>query len=799
MRYRRAFGLLGLPLCACVLAFNFATETSVADDTALAEQIRALPTEVFTTQERDAARQMVQRNIRQRLQEANRESTRQWQSMTTRREWEKFRDDRLSALRESLGTLPGTGSPPTIRNTGRLVGDGLIVEKPVFESRPGLWVTANLYRPAKTEAPAPAILICHSHHNPKTQDELQTMGMSWARFGALVLVMDQLGHGERRQHSFRTAADYPEEFRVGRQDYFYRYDTSLQLTLVGESLMGWMVGDMMRGIDVLLAQGGVDRQRIILIGAVAGGGDPAAVTAALDSRVAVAVPFNFGGPQPENRFPLPDDSEQSFPYAGGGSWESTRNLRLSASEGFLPWVIVGGIAPRKLIYGHEFSWDQEHDPVWKRLQKIYGWYQADESLSFAHGAGLLQGKPPEATHCNNVGRAHRKMIYPALERWFQMTGSIDDEYSRTFRSDELLCWTDSLRDELKPKLAHTLATEIARWQFQSIAQELRPLSPAKRRDQTRKRWAAILGDIEPNRQPNVRLIRREEKTLSDSAVEHALLEAEPGITLPLLLLLPNRQKRVPLVVCVAQSGKGRFIQENATAISELLTAGVAVGLLDVRGTGETAPADESRDRTSTATSLSASEWMLGGTLLGARLRDLRTALAYLRKHKSIAGDRIALWGDSFAPINAASARLVVPHGIDGRPQVAAPLGGLLTLLAALFEDDVRAVYIRRGLIGYATALDSPAVYLPHVAIVPGAAAAGDLLAVLSSLPSTSIHFQEPIDGANRPLDEIAMKASRTRLQSLGGRVAMTSSHELSQSAGPWLTKQLTKQLADAER
>jgi hypothetical protein len=278
-----------------------------------------------------------------------------------------------------------------------------------------------------------------------------------------------------------------------------------------------------------------------------------------------------------------------------------------------------------------------------------------------------------------------------------------------------------------------------------------------------------------------------------------LLETEQGITLPLLLLLPNRQKRVPLVVCVAQSGKGRFIQENATAVSELLTAGVAVGLLDVRGTGETAPADDNRDRTSTATSLSASEWMLGGTLLGARLRDLRTALAYLRKHKAIAADRIALWGDSFAPINAARARLVVPHGIDGRPQVAAPLGGLLTLLAALFEDDVRAVYIRRGLIGYATALDSPAVYLPHDAIVPGAAAAGDLLVVLSSLPSTSIHFQEPIDGANRPLDEIEMKALRTRLQSLGGRVAMTSSHDLSQPAGPWLTKQLTKQLAGVER
>ena len=36
----------------------------------------------------------------------------------------------------------------------------------------------------------PAILVAHSHHNPKTQGELQDMGVNWARTGCLVLVMD---------------------------------------------------------------------------------------------------------------------------------------------------------------------------------------------------------------------------------------------------------------------------------------------------------------------------------------------------------------------------------------------------------------------------------------------------------------------------------------------------------------------------------------------------------------------------------------------------------------------------------
>src|SRR5262249_14223102 len=147
---------------------------------------------------------------------------------------------------------------------------------------------------------------------------------------------------------------------------------------------------------------------------------PAAVTAALDNRVTAAAIFNFGGPQPETTFPLPEDAEARFNYAGGGSWESTRNLRRSARDGFMPWDIVGALAPRALVYAHEFSWDREHDPVWARLQTIYGFYEAKDRIGETHGRGQVTGKPPEATHCNNIGPIHRKGIYPLLKRWFDM-------------------------------------------------------------------------------------------------------------------------------------------------------------------------------------------------------------------------------------------------------------------------------------------------------------------------------------------------------------------------------------------
>ena len=121
-------------------------------------------------------------------------------NLTTRAAWEKDRVERRRQFFDMMGLWPlppRTDLKPTIKGTTE--GEGFTVEKLHFQSRPGLYVTANLYLPAKPPASMPGLLICHSHHNPKTEGELQDMGMTWARQGCAVLVMDQLGHGERRQ------------------------------------------------------------------------------------------------------------------------------------------------------------------------------------------------------------------------------------------------------------------------------------------------------------------------------------------------------------------------------------------------------------------------------------------------------------------------------------------------------------------------------------------------------------------------------------------------------------------------
>ena len=644
--------------------------------------------------------QMMSADAKRRMQEASTRESNAFAAVTNRVQWEKYRDVRIRALRESLGPFPDVPKAMPVQVTRQLDGDGFIIRNLVFESRPGWWVTANLYLPSQPPSKMPGILISHSHHTSKTHGELQDMGMTWARAGAAVLVPDHFGHGERRAHDFRTEKDFAKPFRTGRQDYFFRYNSNLQRSADGQSLMGWMSWDLMRCVDVLLRQSTIDPSRLLLLGAVAGGGDPAGVTAALDQRITCVVPFNFGGWQPESS--APENPDRDFAWFGDGYWESTRGLRNGARDGFAHFVIVGSVAPRKVIHAHEFAWDAKTDPAWPRLQKIFGFYDATNSLRTAQGAGTVRQSGPGNTHCTHIGAVHRAMIYPALKEWFGMP--IPVEYSQRRPAEDLLCW--------KPELGKPVNSPPS-----SIAVSVNPL--AHDRASAQKAWTKLLGDIEPPKKPTVTEYKAE--SVSGGSLVRFVMDAAPGIVVPGLFLMPKNAKgKLPVVVMVAQGGKAAFFKERGEVIAAFLDAGVAVCLPDVRGTGETQPG-QSAARGSSRTTISQMNLVLGQPVIGSQLRDLRAVIGWLQSQPHIDRQRIGIWGDSFAKLNAKDAMLTVPLDAADFPNIAEPNGDLLALLASLFEDNVKAVYTRGGLRGGF----GNYIYVPHDAVVPGATQGGN--------------------------------------------------------------------------
>jgi hypothetical protein len=211
--------------------------------------------------------------------------------------------------------------------------------------------------------------------------------------------------------------------------------------------------------------------------------------------------------------------------------------------------------------------------------------------------------------------------------------------------------------------------------------------------------------------------------------------------------------RPAVVIGLAQVGKQGFLAQRSETIARLLAGGCAVCLPDVRGTGETG-AGTSRGRQSSATSLSASAWMLGQTMLGWRLKDLRSVCRWLGTRDDVDGTRLVLWGESFAPVHRANREFAVPWDAEDLPGQSEPAGALLALFGGLFEDHVRGVYGRGGLSSYRSLLASPYIYVPHDAIVPLALAPGtaDLDAVVTVMSRRSLRWEQPVDGMNRAAD-----------------------------------------------
>ncbi len=726
------------------------------DGEQIAAVLKQISPRVVAEAEREQLRTMLSRRLREQLEAANRASSSEWVKIQTREDWEAFRREKLKALRASLGEMPARPAALRAMVTGRIRGDGFQIQNLVFESRPGLVVTANLYVPDPQRPSMPGILLSHSHHNPKEQGELQDMGMTWARAGCYVLVPDHLGHGERRQHPFVSAADYAGSFQVGRQDYYFRYDTSLQLLLAGESLMGWLTHDLMTGVDLLLAQPGIDAKRIALLGSVAGGGDPAAVAAALDERITCACPFNFGGPQPETNYPLPVDAETSFNYAGGGSWESTRNLNRSAADGFLPWAVVGSIAPRHLIHAHEFAWDGERDPVWKRYQKIWGFYGVGDRLSVAHGHGTLTGQPPDSSHCNNIGAVHRRQIHEAFGRWLDIWVRPEDEYCQRRAAAELACLTAEARREFQPLPLHKILADRAARRLTEVRQARERETPQERRERTRESWARLLGEAEPTRIVAARAAEPTAEERGGVIIRRELLETEPGILLPVMRLSLAAEDRLrrdarSVLIVVADDGIAGVLQRHSEKIASKLAAGWIVAVVEVRGTGDSGGGAD-RGPQGRLTSQSATALMLGQPLIGTQLRDLRAAYRHVRGRTNSMAREVAILGDSGAEVLAADAPFKFPHRVERRPATLQPTGALLALLLALFEDEVSSVEAHLGLVSYQSVSDSPFVQVPLDCVVPGVLREGDWCDLVAALVPRDVRLVQLADGRGRAVN-----------------------------------------------
>jgi len=217
--------------------------------------------------------------------EVKRLSERFMDGAKTKAEWEAKRPKLKDQFLDMLGLWPlpeKTPLKPTV--TGTLVRGDVTIDKLHFQSKPGLYVTGNLYRP--THHPTnkeghlrqlPAILYVCGHTN-KGRDgnktAFQDHGMWFASNGYICLVIDTLQLGE-------VAGKHHGTYNLGR---FWWQDR-------GYTPAGVECWNGIRAIDYLVSRKDVDPDNIGVTG-ISGGGASTVWIAAADDRVKVAVPVS---------------------------------------------------------------------------------------------------------------------------------------------------------------------------------------------------------------------------------------------------------------------------------------------------------------------------------------------------------------------------------------------------------------------------------------------------------------------------------------------------------------------------
>ncbi|GIU72993.1 MAG: hypothetical protein KatS3mg004_0080 [Bryobacteraceae bacterium] len=190
--------------------------------------------------------------------------------------WEARREHLRRQILVSAGLWPLRPRPPVpVHRFGAVTKGPYTVEKIALETLPGFLVGANLYRPARLQRPAPAVLVAHghwkygrTHHAPDYS--VPALCANLAAQGYVVLAWDMVGYGDTRQ--------LPHDFGHSREELAWLFSPfSLQL---------W---NAIRALDFIESLPEVNRFLIGMTG-TSGGGTQTYLLAAIDERIRAAAP-----------------------------------------------------------------------------------------------------------------------------------------------------------------------------------------------------------------------------------------------------------------------------------------------------------------------------------------------------------------------------------------------------------------------------------------------------------------------------------------------------------------------------
>ena len=443
-------------------------------------------------------------------------------------------------LFEILGGLPDYNGPLNVRITGRVQSENYVIEKVIFESAPGFFVTANLYRPNRPGR-FPAVLL-QSGHTQEGKPEPQRVAVNLALKGFVALTFDPLGQGEREQ-TYERQVDRPlagwsvnEHIQAGAQS-----------LLIGESVARFFIWDAKRAIDYLLSRPEVDSASLGAVGC-SGGGALTTFIGALDPRVkavATACFINsyrqlFAGPDP--------DSEMSPPHLLSSGLDMADYVELSAPK---PWLI--------LATDRDYFTPSGARIVYEEARHWYDLYGAPDKLRFFVGPGP-HGTPLET----------REAIYEWMIRWLKDGhGDSREQPVKLYTNHELLV----------TRSGHVQHEPGSRKLYQLILDEFR----AKKRQKTIPELLIELRRLKvPSEGSAPEVIVSEVVDGLEGRREQVKFESEPGVEISGRLYIPKSGGRKPAALLIADKMSSYWIPSTTSLAERIAKTGRIVLELEPR-------------------------------------------------------------------------------------------------------------------------------------------------------------------------------------------------------------------------
>lgn len=502
----------------------------------------------------------------------------------------------------AIGGLPPSDSPLQAESRGVVPGDGFSIEKIIFQSQPEVYVTANLYLPARLSGPTGAVVFACGHgETAKAHPTYQAVCQRLARNGLVALAFDPSGQGERKSY---LDGDGREQVRWGTAEHMY---AGYQCWQLGHSLVRYFVHDAQRALDYLAARPEVDPARIGMTGS-SGGGTQTAWMMLLEPRLAAAAPATF------------ISSRRAYMWTG----------QAQDAEQHLPGGTVAGIdhedsliamAPRPVLalaVNYDFFNIEGTVRTVERARGIYRLLGAESHIGLVRVDSTHQYHPV-------LARAATAFFVQHLLR--RDPTALDDRDPIPFAPTVLQC-TESGQVLLdRPQARRVFDLNIGAYQTRPA----RPADAGARAEQARD-WLQMV--VQRDRRPEPEFFPRwlPASPDGDITVHHGFWWSEREALNAGVLLRPADRPFETLLIALFDQGTTN-LERWRLWCAERVHGGQAVLALDVRGTGALTPRDVAAAplrEYATRFKLACDLLWLNDSLPAMAIYDVLRALAFVR-------------------------------------------------------------------------------------------------------------------------------------------------------------------------